>query len=214
MSQNGDRVHDDDDEAHGDGDSGHGADRDKHRALVAVLKDALHPLNITAADMRREVIDYFECVEAYFSAIGVDDVNDGVALHEITRMRILKASLGPKAKAELEGIPDNECDTYVNFKEAIQTRFLPPEDDVGSICLLRRCTMREDEKTKDYVARLRANAARLKDLPEAWKVKSVLASLRLHHKNSKVRDLLAAKQPETIQEAERLAESYEIRAKE
>ncbi len=204
---------------HGD-DEGDGApgpnydDRDKHRALTAVLKDALHHLDTTASDLRREVKDFFECLESYFAALGVDDLEDGIDLHEKTRLRLLNATLGPKAKADLEGIPDDERDTYEAFKKTIEERYLPQEDDVGSLCLLRRCTMREDEKTKDFVARLRALVARLSDLPEDWKIKAVLASMRLSHKNSKVRDLLAEKQPATIQEAERLVEAYEIRARE
>jgi hypothetical protein len=209
MSQHGDDVET------GDGDPGPShEDRDKHRALTAVLKDALHHLDTTASDIRREVKDFFECLESYFTALGVDDLEDGVDLHEKTRLRLLNATLGPKAKADLEGIPDDERDTYETFKKTIEERYLPPEDDVGSLCVLRRCTMREDEKTKDFVARLRALVARLSDLPEPWKIKAVLASMCLSHKNSKVRDLLAEKQPSTIQEAERLVEAYEIHARE
>ncbi len=163
--------------------------------------------------MPREVQDFFECLEEYFVALGIQDLKDGVLIHEATRLRALKATLGPKAEAELDGLPAESSVTYVDFKKAIEERFLPPEDDIGSICLLRQSKMREDESTKDYVARLRASAAGLRDLPEEWRIKAILASLRLTHKNGKVRDLLAEKQPETIQEAEHLAESYEIRAK-
>jgi transposase InsO family protein len=164
--------------------------------------------------MRREVEDFFECLESYFMAIGVDELEDGDRLHEKARLRMLNAVLGKKAKDALDGIPDEDRATYVQFKQAIKDRFLPPEDDVHSICLMRRCVMRDDESTKDYVARLRALAARFSDMPEKWRVKEILASLRLLHKNGKVRDLFAEKTPETIQEAEKLAESYEIRSKE
>jgi hypothetical protein len=45
-------------------------------------------------------------------------------------------------------------------------------------------------------------------------VKAILAWLRLSHKNAKLHDLFAEKMPDTIQKAEQLAESFEIRAKE
>jgi transposase InsO family protein len=205
-----------DDEAsvHGDGFPGRADARDKHRALTAVLKDALHPLNVEAPDMRRELADFFDCLESYFMALGIDDVEDEEPLHERSRLRMLNAVLGPKAKEALDGLPESDRETYVVYKKTIQERFLPAEDDVGHLCALRQCTMREEENTKAYVNRLRALASRLSDLPEEWRVKAILASLRLSHKNAKLRDLFAEKMPDTIQKAEQIAESFEIRAKE
>jgi hypothetical protein len=73
MSQHGD------DEAStvGDGAAGQADAHGKHRVLTAVLKDALHPLNTEAQDMRLEVNDFFECLELYFMALGINDVEDG-----------------------------------------------------------------------------------------------------------------------------------------
>ncbi len=219
MSNNGednppdhDEVEEGEDE--GNGTSGLTTDRDKNRALVAVLKDALHPLDTQAADMRRTLDEFFECLEEYFPVLGVEDLDDGINLHEKTRIRVLKSVIGSKAKAVLEGLPKEECGTYKAFKKAIQARFLPAMDDVHTICELRQCVMWDDENTKSFVNRLRVLAARLSDLPEPWRIKLILASLRLSHKNGKVRDLFAEKMPATIQEAECLAESFEIRSKE
>jgi hypothetical protein len=109
MSQNGDAG---DDHVHGveepeeedDGTTGAYSKRDQHRAFVAVLKDALHPLNTEAADMKRETDDFFECLESYFEAMGLENLDDGVTLHDKARIRVLKSVLGKKAKDALEGV--------------------------------------------------------------------------------------------------------------
>jgi hypothetical protein len=212
MSQHGDE--DEQVEALGNGNTGQAEARDKHRALVAVLKDALHPLNTQDPHMRRELDDFFECLEAFFVAMGIDDLDDGVALNETARLRVLKANLGSKARADLEGVPKTERQSYASFKKVIQERYLPATDDVHHLCELRQCVMADSENTKAYVNRLRAIASRFSDMPEAWRTKEILVSLPLNHKNGKVRDLFAEKMPDTIQKAEQLAESYEIRSKE
>ena len=61
--------------------------------------------------------------------------------------------------------------------------------------------MREDKNTKQYVNRLHALLSRLADMPQEWRTKEILASLRLAQKNAKVRDLFAEKMPDRIQRA-------------
>jgi hypothetical protein len=51
-------------------------------------------------------------------------------------------------------------------------------------------------------------------MSDEWRTNLILSSLRMHHKNGKVREILAEKMPATIAEAERLADSYEVRSKE
>jgi hypothetical protein len=138
----------DDEEEAGDGNTGLNSKRDQHRAFVAVLKDALHPLNTEAADMKRETDDFFECLESYFSAMGLDDLDDGIVLHDRTRIKMLKSILGKKAKDALEGVMDASLTTYEACKKVVLTRFLPEADDLHSVCLFRCCTMTDDENTK------------------------------------------------------------------
>jgi hypothetical protein len=145
--------------------------------------------------------------------MGLDEIEDGVALHDRTRIKMMKGVLGSRAKEALEGVLDATIVTYPEAKKVVLERFLPQADDVQSICVLRRCTMHDDENTKSYVNRLRALASRLPTLPDEWRTKFILSSLRMHHKNGNERDLLTEKMPETIVEAERLAESYEVRPK-
>jgi transposase InsO family protein len=51
-------------------------------------------------------------------------------------------------------------------------------------------------------------------MSDKWRTNLILSSLRMHHKNGKVRELLAEKMPSTIPAAEKLAEAYEVRTKE
>ena len=73
--------------------------RDKHRALVALLEDSLHELNIEAVNTKREVDDFFECLEAYFASMDCENADDGDPIHELTQLKVLKLVIGPKARA-------------------------------------------------------------------------------------------------------------------
>jgi hypothetical protein len=45
-----------------------------------------------------------------------------------------------------------------------------------------------------------------------WKTKHILSALRMSHKSSKLQELLAEKAPDTVQEAEKIAEAFEVPA--
>jgi hypothetical protein len=72
---------------------------------------------------------------------------------------MLNAVLGAKAKETLDGLPETDRETYVVYKKTISEQFLPAEDDVGQLCALRQCTVRDDENMEAYVNHLRALAS-------------------------------------------------------
>ncbi len=80
--------------------------------------------------------------------------------------------------------------------------------------MLIQCTMTAEETTKDYVTRLWAHVARLRDLSEVWHERLILIMLRLGHSKPDVRDLLTKDKPRTIADAERICKEYESRQRE
>jgi hypothetical protein len=70
--------------------------------------------------------------------------------------------------------------------------------------------MRDDESTKAYVNRLRAIVSRMPTLPAEWKMKHFLSALRMSHISPKLRELLAEKAPETVQEAQKIVEAFKV----
>ncbi len=185
----------------------------KNRALLSLLKDGMKPLDTNALDMRNQLVIFRAAIERYFKAIGVDDLNDHDDDNEQTRLQIVRSVMGPEAATALIGIADTEIDTYNEMMDTLTDRFAPSDDDVHSLGLVIQCRMRDDESTKQYVNRVRALVSRMGTMASDWQTKHILAVLRFTHKSAKLRDLLAEKNPATVQEAEKIAEAFETRAK-
>ncbi len=218
---------DDEEQAHGarrNGNvGGHGArappqpaperESTKTRAMISLLKDGMKPLDINAADMTNQIWIFRESVERYFAAIGIGDLDDNDPDNEADRVLAVKSAMGPEAAVALIGRDPTEIDTYDKIIDVLTDRFAPSDDDVHTLGLLRQCTMRDDETTKAFVNRVRAVVYRMTSMSNEWKTKHILSTLRMSHKSPKLRELLAEKAPETVQEAEKIAEAFEVRAK-
>jgi transposase InsO family protein len=183
------------------------------RALLSLLKDGMKPLDVNALDMRNQIYIFQSAIERYFKAIGVDDLDDGDPDSEETRLQVVRSVMGADAATALIGIADTEIDTYRKVIAKLTDRFAPSEDDVHSLGLLIQCRMRDDETTKQYVNRVRALVSRMSSMTTEWQTKHILAVLRFTHKSAKLRDLLAEKAPDTVAEAEKIAEAFETRVK-
>ena len=179
----------------------------QRKAVQDVLRSNMRALNVKAPDMTLELAQFFKLLEAYFSAMGPDP-SGREDLHKVT---LLETVMGPDCTRAMLGLPAEDRSTYVRFKKAIEDRFAVKYDPVHSLRLLRQCTMRPDESTKDFVTRLWAYASRLRNLNQEWLQNLVLASLSMGHTSDKVRDLLAKERPPTVQDAERLCEELDER---
>jgi hypothetical protein len=183
------------------------------RALIALLKDGMKPLDVHALDMRNQLHLFQSSVERYFRGIGIGDLDDHDQDHEQLRIQVVKSVMGLNAATALIGLPDSDLDTYKKIIDVLIDRFAPADDDVHSLGLVQQCSMRDDESTKAFVNRLRALVARMPTLDAAWQTKLILSALHLRHKSPKLRELLAEKVPDTVQAAEKIAEAYETRVK-
>jgi hypothetical protein len=179
--------------------------------MISLLKDGMKPLDVNAADMTNQIWIFREAVERYFAAIGIDDLDD--ENDEADRVLTVKSAMGPEAAVALIGRDPEDIDTYEKIIDVLTDRFAPSDDDVHTLGLLRQCTMRDDETTKAFVNRVRAIVYRMTSMTNEWKTKHILSALRMSHKSAKLRELLAEKAPETVQEAEKIAEAFEVRAK-
>ncbi len=177
------------------------------KLYVQVVKDGMRALDTTAKDMNRELATFFEKVERFFRVAKME--ND-----DANKVEVLRSVLGDSASDALVDEPGLNNKTYAELKELIQTRFKPVQDDVHALVLVRQCAMRQDETTKEYVNRLRALVAGLQGMSDQWRVNEMLASLRMAHRDTRVRELLAEKMPKTVAEAEKLAEQFDTRQKE
>ncbi len=178
------------------------------RLYVQVIKDGMRPLDTTAKDMAKELRMFFEKIERFFRVAKMTDQ------HDDRKVEVLRSIMGENAADALVDVAGVDNKTYAELKELLNARFKPVQDDVHALQMLRQCSMRQDESTKEFVNRLRALAAALTGMGTDWQTKEILCSLRMAHRDAKVRDLLAEKMPGTIAEAENLAEQFDTRVKE
>jgi hypothetical protein len=164
--------------------SGHAQNEFGTKLYVQVVKDGMRALDTSEKDMNRELATFFEKVERFFRVAKMQDEN-------ANKVEVLRLVMGDSASDALVDEPGLDSKTYAELKEIIQTRFRPVQENVHALVLVRQCAMRQDESTKEYVNRLRALVAALLGMPDEWRVNEMLASLRMAHRDTRVRELLA-----------------------
>jgi hypothetical protein len=121
----------------------------KTRAMISLLKDGMKPLDVNASDMTNHIWIFREAVERYFTAIGIDDLDDEES--EADRVLAVKSAMGPNAAVALIGRDPEDVDTYEKIIDVLTDQFAPSDDDVHTLGLLRQCTMRDDETYNEGV---------------------------------------------------------------